>query len=309
MPRSSTQPLTVQSVSLVLLTSVLWGATPVAISYSLDTLPPVGVAAIRFTMAVVFMLVWCRIERTNLKIQTGQLRPILILAVMLFAQITLFHIGIHRSSSSHGSLFINTFVLWVVLIEHFVTKIIRLSPRRLAGLAIAAFGAYLILSTTDGESQKLQNDSSLDVATFTGDLILLASAFLLGIKIVYTKQVLKIIEPGKLIFWHAAIAVVLFIIYSWVFEEMHLEGFTMPAILGLLYQGFVVAGFCFAVQGVLLRRHTATQISVFAFTVPIFGITIGVLMRGDPLSPWLLVSGVCVAVGILLVNINSGSRN
>jgi drug/metabolite transporter (DMT)-like permease len=71
----------------------------------------------------------------------------------------------------------------------------------------------------------------------------------------------------------------------------------------LLYSGFVVSGFCFAANAWQLRRHGASQVSVFSFTTPIFGVALGVLLRGDVLSPWLLVSGVAVAVGITMVNL------
>ena len=64
----------------------------------------------------------------------------------------------------------------------------------------------------------------------------------------------------------------------------------------------MAAGLCFAIHTTLLRTHSASQISLFAFTTPLFGVTIAVLMRGDHLSPWLLLSAACVAAGIFLAN-------
>ena len=72
---------------------------------------------------------------------------------------------------------------------------------------------------------------------------------------------------------------------------------------GLLYQGLAVAGLCFAIQARLLKKHSASRISVFSFATPLFGILFAVLLRGDPLSPWLFLAGVAVAAGILLVNL------
>ena len=51
------QPIGPSSASLAILTSFLWGGTPVAIKYSQDVLPPIGVAAARFLLAAGFM-VW-----------------------------------------------------------------------------------------------------------------------------------------------------------------------------------------------------------------------------------------------------------
>ena len=105
------QPVGPSSATLAILTSFLWGGTPVAIKYSQDVLPPIGVAAARFLLAAGFMILWCRVQRVGLGLERGQHRPALICGLLLYVQISLFHLGLHYSSPSHGSLLINTFVL------------------------------------------------------------------------------------------------------------------------------------------------------------------------------------------------------
>ncbi len=90
--------------------------------------------------------------------------------------------------------------------------------------------------------------------------------------------------------------------WSFVFEEVSLHGLRTPTILGLLYQGVVVAGFCFALQAYLLKQHSPSKISIYSMATPIFGIIAAWAFRGDPLSPWLFASALFVAVGILIVN-------
>ncbi len=272
-----------------------------AISFSVDTLPPIAVAGLRFALAAVFMLIWCRFERTELRLRAGQFVPPLIAGTLLFFQIGLFNIGVDWSNSSHGSMFINTFIFWVVAIEHFVTKADRLTLRKLLGLLIAAAGVVLIFATTN----YVRKGSTGDEPSLVGDLVLLLSAAVLAVKIVYTKHALKTVEPGKLILWHDLFGVVFFTAYSLAFESVEPSDFNIAAVLGIAYQGVLVAGFCFAVQALLLRHHSASQISVFSFATPLFGVAAAVAMRGDRLSPWLLLSAMFVAAGILLVNWSS----
>ncbi len=297
---SPASPLPASSIALTLLTVVLWGGTPVAIRYSVDTLPPFTVAGIRFTLATIFMLFWCHIEGAGLTLARKQLKPVVIAGILLFVQIGTFNLGIQKSNASHGTLFINTFIFWVAGIEHLITHADRISPRKLLGLVIAASGILVILTT--GTPDGIAWPTFQNSETLLGDLILLFSACVLGIKIVYMKSALRIIEPGKLVFWHDIVGVAAFALYATLFEEVSLDGFSTPAVLGLLYQGFVVAGFCFAMQTWLLRRHSASQISVFSFLTPLVGVIVAVLIRGEPLSPWIAVAGLCVACGILLVN-------
>jgi len=292
------RPLSTGAVAVILLTAALWGGTPVAVKYSTDTLPPIAVSGIRFALAAVFMLFWCRLEGSSLRLKSGQLFPCVVLGMLLFAQISLFTVAIDWSNASHGSLLINTFIFAVAAIEHFITREHRLSVAGLVGLVIAAGGAALIVlfpgeGLVAGES---------DSPSLSGDAVMLVSAMLLGIKIVYTKQAVKSVEPGKLIFWHDVIGMVFFALFSVAFEETAAADFTMPAVWGLLYQGVVVAGFCFAVQAVLLKRYSASQLSVFSFSTPLFGVSLAVLFRGDRLSGWLSIAAVLVAAGILIVN-------
>tara|TARA_B100000029_G_C17511157_1_gene936312 strand:- start:469 stop:1437 length:969 start_codon:yes stop_codon:yes gene_type:complete len=304
------QPIGLTSASLAVLTSVLWAGTPVAIKYSQDVLPPIAVAAARFTLAAAFMVAWCLVQGVGVGLRPGERRPALICGLLLFAQISLFHLGLEHSSPSHGSLLINTFVLWVAAIEHFITRSDRLTPQRLLGLALAASGVILVLAVSgqaspqEAAAASTGTPTTLDQPSMYGDLLLLASGFLLAVKVIYTKQAVRTVPPIRLILWHDVIGVVLFATTALLLEldKLDLGQFQLQAGLGLLYQGLVVAGFCFAVQSQLLKKHPAARLSVFAFSTPIFGVLIAWAFREAAPSPWLLVAGAAVAGGIALVN-------
>jgi drug/metabolite transporter (DMT)-like permease len=288
--------ITATTAGLALLTAALWGGTPAAIRYSVESFPPVAIAAWRFALGALFMIVWCRIEGTSLRLRPGEFKLVAVAGGLLFVQIMLFNQGVALSNASHGAMHINTFIFWVVAIEHFITRVDRLTGPRLTGLLLAAVGVAVVLGSTPADIH------SPDPPTLAGDSLLLLSGLLLGVKVVFIKQALRHVEPGKLVFWHAVVGVVLFTAYSLAFEPRPEEPPTTNAILGILYQGVIVAGLCFAIHTMLLRTHSASQISLFAFTTPLFGVTIAVLMRGDHLSPWLLLSAACVAAGIVLAN-------
>ena len=298
-PQTAALPIDATSASLVLLTAALWGGTPVAIRFASDVIPPVTMAGLRFVIATGFMLVWCRWERTGLGLNRKQLAWAFGLAIILFLQISSFNIGVQLSNSSHGAMLINTFVFWVVAFEHFVTRSDRLTVRKLTGLILAGAGVGLILTVDQVAGAGV---ASVDAPSLAGDLVLILSAVLLAIRITYTKHALQKMETGKLIFWQDLLGVGLFLAYGVFGESFRLADLTSAAIWGLLYQGVVVAGFCFAMHASLLRKHSASQLAVFSFTTPLFGVMLASLLRSDPLSAWLLASAVCVALGIYLVN-------
>ena len=70
----------------------------------------------------------------------------------------------------------------------------------------------------------------------------------------------------------------------------------------LLFQGVVVSFASYLTWFWLLRRYLATRLSVFSFMTPIFGVTIGVLVLGDPISPSFAGGAALVLTGILIVS-------
>lgn len=297
--RVTSQPLTLMSLLLTLLTVALWGGNPVATRYSTDALPPMTVAGLRFVLATLVMIVWCRWERVSFRLEAGQFIPVCVAGFLLFAQIATFTLGAAWTSSSHASLYINTFPFWVVAIDHFLPHGDRLTLRKLVGLTIAGVGVgWLLLMTAEGHAGPAQRD----VPSLAGDAILLFSAILFALKFVYTKLALKVIGATELILWHDVVAVVLFAICAAATERPDFTGVPASAWWGLLYQGVFVGGICFALQAHLLKHHSASQIAVFSFATPLFGMLLGMVLRGDQMSAWLGLAGAAVAAGIYLVN-------
>ncbi|MDB4638224.1 DMT family transporter, partial [bacterium] len=208
-------------------------------------------------------------------------------------------------TASHGSLYVNTFVFWVIGIEHFITRADRLTVRKSIGVSLAGASVVLLITATDRTHASIVGD----IPTLNGDLILCLSAFFLGVKIVATKSALRTVKPGTLIFWQSAIGTVLFFLWSFAFEEIQWTETTCPSWVGVLYQGIFVAGFCFVIQARLMQTYSASQISVFAFITPLSGVAAGVWMRNDRMSSWMLLAAIGIALGIYFVNHTSRNND
>jgi drug/metabolite transporter (DMT)-like permease len=291
--------LTLTAVMLASLIATLWGFNSVAVRYSVDEMPPVFVAGLRFLIGAIVMVGWCRWEGSDLRLKRVEIWPCLVIGVLLFVQISLFNAGVELSTASHGSLYINTFVFWVIGIEHFITRADRLTIRKSIGVTLAGASVVLLITATD---RSHSTQVVRDIPTLTGDLILCLSAFFLGVKILATKSALRIVKPGTLIFWQSVIGTVLFFLWSFAFEEIQWTETTWPSWVGVLYQGIFVAGFCFVIQARLMQTYSASQISVFAFITPLSGVAAGVWMRNDRMSPWMLLAALGIALGIYFVN-------
>ncbi len=302
------RPLTWLTVIAVVSTAALWGGNPVAAKYTLLSdytdygLPPITVSGIRFLLATLFMLIWCQFEKSPWKITRQQLPICLIAGTLLAAQIGTFTIGVQLSNSTHTTILINTFIIWIFGYEHFISRTQRMTKLQVVGCILAAASALVTLllkSSTDTTDQ----DTS-DLPGLLRDVIIVISGALQAAKILFIKANLKTIQSGTLMLWHDLIAVIWFVMIAAYFErdQISLAQVNHQVVWGLIYQGVIVGGLCFAIQTFLLNKYSASRITVFSFLTPIFGIAAAATLRNDPLSSWIFLSLALVAAGIYLVN-------
>lgn len=297
-------PLNSLSFSFATVTVLLWGGNAVANQFAMDAMPPLFVGGVRFAMAAAFMLLWCRIERAPVWItQAGDWWRAAVLGVLLFAQIATFNLGLKASNSSHGTLLVNSYIFWVALFEVFVQRSIRLRWWQTVGLLLAAIGSGLLLLESGATPV-----SDGDRVTLYGDGVLALSGLILAIKIIYTKHAVRFAKAGTLMLWHDVVGAVLLLVSAGLFETVQRIQLDISTLLGLFYLGVVVSGFCFAANAWLLQRHGASQVSVFSFATPVCGVILGVLLRNDHLSIWLVLACVFVVAGIYLTNVGEPVR-
>ncbi|MBT5020762.1 DMT family transporter [Planctomicrobium sp.] len=291
------EPMGTVSVSLALLTVVLWGGTAVANQFAIDVYPPLFVGGIRFGLAAIFMVGWCWISGTSMILRGVQWWISILLGALMFLQISTFNYGTAISNASHATVLVNSYVFWVAAYEAFIARTLHLRWYQTLGLFMAGAGVCVLVATSQGEEA-----SGMDQVSLWGDLVLAASGLTLAVKIITVKWATKKVHPASLILWHDVFGTLLLFMFSGLLETHSGAKLTIEAVAALLFGGIVISGLCFVLNAQLLQKHGASQVSVFSFVTPLCGILLAYFFRGDRLSGWLIVSGILVAAGIFLVN-------
>jgi drug/metabolite transporter (DMT)-like permease len=311
LPTSQPPPLTILATIAALLIAALWGAMPTAIKFSADALPPIAGATVRFGIATFVLGGWCAITGQKLWPRRNEILALALIGLLTFAQILLFTLAVDWSNASHATIVINTYIFMVIFLEHFVTKTDRLTILKALGLIACAMGALLTLSASGFTELTKAMERTFDSSSLTGDLTMLVSAAVLSITILATKITVQTVTPIKLVFWKNTLTIPLFLTVSLYFEGtfiFHTESYTHPVLWSLAYQGIIVSTFCVVVRTHLLQRYSATQISTFNFSTPLFGLLFAVLLRHDPVTMVVGISACCIAIGIYLVTNSRTSR-
>lgn len=274
--------------------AICFGGTWVAGAVAVDAAPPFTIAAIRFGVASVLLYAWAkltnrplsRVERSDWPIIAG-------LGLTAIAGYNwLFLTGLTLAPASDGAIIVpglapvfTAVIAGAVLHE-------RLGLRGFIGLAVAAFGLFLVVNPVGGTTDH----------RLLGDLLFIAGAALWGVYSVIARVASRRFSAVSATLYGTAFGT-LVLIPAAILEGGEASIATAPAgaLLSIAYLtvfGTVLA-FVFLNMGV--ARIGAARASAFALLVPIIGVLSSVALLGEKLGPLTLVGGAVVLIGLWLI--------
>lgn len=289
--------------ALALLCCLLWGSSYPAIKggYALfglatEDLPGKLVfAGWRFVGAGLMVLVLARVLGKALFACGRQgLRQ---LALLGLAQTTLqyvfFYLGLAYTTGVKGAIMNATATFFSVLIAHWVYHNDRLTHAKAWGCAIG-FAGVMVVNLRGGAQGLLGGFSWLGEGS-----VVLAALILAGASI-YGKQLSRTIDPMVMTGWQLFIGGAALLGIGWATGGAMGQA-SGAALAVLVYLAFLSA-VAFSVWSLLLKHNRVSQVTIYNFSVPVFGAVLSALFLGETLLAWpYLVALVLVCLGIWLV--------
>lgn len=279
---------------LLTLMALCFGGTWVAGKVAVDAIPPMTLAATRFTLASFLLWLWARARRTGVRPPTRRDLP-LVLGMGLTAVAAynvLFLYGLKLAPASDGAIIVpglapilTAVLAWPVLGE-------RIGRWGAAGLATALAGLVLVMGPSGGAGS----------SRFLGDLLFFLGAGCWAIYSVIGKTATARFNPVNATLYGTVTGTLLLLPFA-----LAERGWTtlvrapLAAWAGAVYLAVfgTVLAFVFFYEGV--SRIGAARATSFAFLVPMFGVVSSVLMLGERLVPLTIVGGGLVLGGLWLV--------
>ena len=291
-PANRSDHLPPRAMGIALFLALLWGGLAPAIKISLWGVPPLGAAWLRFAIGMVAIGLWAAlVERVPLRPTRREMPHLLALGVLFALQIATMNIGTMYTSAGHSSTLLSAYPLFVALFAHWLVPGDRLSPIKVAGMAAAFVGVALVFAERGGSESNLRGDA----------WVFLSAVLLAGI-VVYKKRLTAWVSVYRILLGQMVVGVTALFLGSLIWEDLGAYRFSWPVAAAILYQGLVVAAFCFATWTHLIRRYPPSRVSAFSFSTPLFGVLLSALLLGEPVTLGLGIAVACVAVGIYLAN-------
>ncbi|MFC0338359.1 Permease of the drug/metabolite transporter (DMT) superfamily [Kushneria avicenniae] len=293
---ASRRRMNYQASALMVIFCLVLGAQQVAIKMVADDIPPLAQVALRSSMAA--LLVAALVFRQGIRVSEmrSHLGPGILVGLGFAAEFLFVAWGLNYTLASHMSVFLYTAPIFAAVGLHLWVPGEQLMRRQWIGVAFA-FGGMVLAMAPDTDI-----DNAGDI--LRGDLLgLLAGIAWAATTLVIRRSSLSETPPVQTLCYQLAIAGLLLLPASALLVDFDHMQFSGRAIISLTFQTLVISFAALLLWFALLRRYLASQLGIFSFLSPIFGVLFGALLLGEPLTINFLIGGIVLLIGLVVVTL------
>lgn len=264
----------------------VWGTNFVVIAFALEHLPPLLLAALRFTL--VFVPMALLVKRPNVPLSNLAAYGILIGA----GQFGLLFLAMKNDiTPGLASLVVQSQIFFTIGLS-MRTSGERVQPHQWAALALATSGIALIFVNTEGGTTPL------------GLALTLGAALCWALGNITARRAGGVAMLPYIV-WSSVFAVPPLLALAFVFEgwpaiEQGLRAADAASWAAVVWQSVGNTMFGYTAWQWLLTKHPAAVVTPMALLVPIFGMSASAIVLSEPMPGWKLIAAGLVLVGLAL---------
>lgn len=287
-------------LALMILTALTWASAFVAIRIAVPETGPVWLAAIRVGLGFVVLAPYAIWRGMTWPRSTSQWLLICGMAVLNMV-IPFFLIAWAGKSTDAGVLAVlmGTGPFLALLGSHFLTDDDRMTGRKLVSVALGFAGILVVVGPS--------------AVAGLGDGSLQAKLAALGASLCYVTAGLLIrkidMPPVRLACLALGLGAAALIPIALMVEGGPPTGLSQTAVAALLFLGIFPTGIAYILRFHLIRTIGYSRFSLSINFVPVFGVALGVIILGEPLSFGLLIALGLVLAGLLVAGAGAKAQS
>lgn len=275
----------------VIATIVFWGFSYISTKTLLNSLTPFQVAAGRFLLASVILLI---MGLTSGKIQPIERKdwPRLLLAAFsgIFVYFVCENSGLRLTTAGMGSLIIATIpVINVFVSSVFLKK--RASLSSWLGVLLSTFGVYLVI----------RGGSSFNWTSLWGNVLVLGAALSWVVYTLLNQPLSHKYDAFSLNIYQTIFGTILLVCLA-LGEGRPLPHMTTGILLNLTYLAVCCSALGYIFYNFALRQLGSTVVTTFINFIPVCGVLGSILILGESFNLEQLLGGLVILGGVMLVS-------
>lgn len=281
----------------VLFAVTVWGASFIATKIALESISPISIVWLRFTMGVIILGIAVAFRKQFAlpnKSEWGYL------AILGFLGIT-FHQwlqsnGLQTSEASTTAWIVATTPVFMALLGWAILKE-GLAPIKIFGIGLAALGVLLVV--TDG------NLASISIGRFgaPGDILILISAFNWAVFSALSRRGLRKYSASLMIFY--------VMMFGWIFTSLlfitsksylEIPDLSLNGWIGVTFLGIFCSGLAYIAWYDALQALSTAETGVFLYIEPLVAVVVAFFILGEAITWASLAGGAIILFGVWIVN-------
>jgi len=271
---------------------LIWGSTWVVIKIGLDDAPPFWLAAFRFIIGALVMILVARFRGDRLPKRFSELRKLAFPGIFIYggSYLLVYWSEVYVDSSLTAVLY-SSLPFFVAGFSIAIIPAEKLKLTGWVGLLLGFLGLLFIFHDSFNRSELI----------FKGSLLALGGAAGSAFGTVYIKAYLKEYSITLLSAVQMTVGALIILTAAVIFEPISDFKVTAKSVLSISY--LAVFGTIGAFLGYywLLKKIKAIHVSLIAFVTPLVALGFGNLIRGEAFSPTTGLGTALILGGILLV--------
>ena len=313
---------------ILVFTWIIIASTYLAIKISIDTIPPLLMSGIRYTISGLTLFFIFKIysleifdkkgkQTVSIETSTNQRKKkpdllqiisrkqwkdaIIIGICLIVLGQGLLAYGEQYLSSDISALLFSTVPIWIVLIGKFYSNI-KLNKHILLGIIAGSIGLVILIYPSFEAMLLGDQPNSANENNFLGISILLIAAISWGIGSLYSHKADLpnniLISTGMMLFVGGLFLLGIGMIIE--FNKLDVSKFSTLSILSLIYLIIIGTtgwlGFFW-----VLRNTTATLANTFAYVSPVIAVFLGWMILDENINLRIIVATIVIIVGVILI--------
>jgi drug/metabolite transporter (DMT)-like permease len=281
------------AATFLIVFSILLGLNQVLVKLVNLGMHPIFQVALRSTLAIIPILIYCYFTKKKINFFDGSLLPGLIAGVLFAVEFIFLFTALDYSTVTRVSLIFYTMPVWLTIAAHFLIKDDSLNLNKSIGLIIAFVGLIFAV---------YQPITHYDIQQFYGDLFSLLASFcwaIIAIMLKTTRLTRSI--PETQLLYQLIVSGIILLPVSLMLDDYIRE---LNIQLTLIFSFQVIVIMCLGFIGWLwvMSKYSASSTSSFAFLTPISGVMFGWLIMNDVIDEQIFISLFLTCLGIYIIN-------
>jgi drug/metabolite transporter (DMT)-like permease len=267
----------------------------VSIKFSNQGIPPMMAATVRSMVAAACLWCFALVQRKSVLLRGPDLKHGVIIGVLFGLDFLFLYWGTAFTVASRAIIFLYTHSIWAAIGAHFFLKGDRLTALKTSGLVLAFAGVVTVFGVRSGK---------LPPYFWVGDCLEVVAALFWAATTLYIKKVSSVrpIDHYQTLFAQLVYSVPV-LAFGWLMLDLGKPVTFSGVVLGALaYQCLLTAFFSYVLWFWMIHTYPVSRLAAFIFLAPLFGVLLGGIFQGDPMTMQLWVGLGLVAGGIYLVN-------